>query len=190
MAERVESGRRRAVKPNGRRRLLKMAGTVQKQVVYLETSFVSVLASRATDDASKEAMRSASKEWWERARARFVLRTSELTLEEAAKGDPGRSRIRRELLLGVAVFPVTSAVELLAWRLLDAEAIPFKAKADAFHVAIAAVGGADILLTWNCKHISNREKASDIKKIIEEAGYAAPRIATPARLLEDTNENQ
>ena len=171
-----------------------MGGNVQKTagrpVVYLETSFVGALTARASDDPAKSAMREASRMWWERERGRCVLRSSELTLEEAKKGDPERSRMRRDILREVAVFPVTPAVERLAWRLLDAEAIPFKAKADAFHVAIAAVGGSDILLTWNCKHISNQEKAADIKRIIEEAGYAAPRIATPARLLEDSHENQ
>ena len=46
-----------------------------------------------------------------------------------------------------------SDTEALAARLLAAHTMPQKAAADALHVAAAALGDVEYLLTLNCKHI-------------------------------------
>jgi hypothetical protein len=71
----------------------------------------------------------------------------------------------------------------LAERLVRMLAIPPKAADDALHVAICAVHGTDILLTWNCTHIANAEKRASINATIRGAGYEPPVICTPDELL-------
>ena len=67
--------------------------------------------------------------------------------------------------------------------------IPGMAKADALHVAVAAVHGVDYLLTWNCRHIDNATRKPIIRAICVSAGYFYPEICTPMELLtEDSND--
>ena len=62
--------------------------------------------------------------------------------------------------------------------------VPAKARADAAHIAIAAVHGMDYLLTWNCRHIANAVTRKRIDQLLRGAGYEAPVLCTPEELLE------
>ncbi len=72
----------------------------------------------------------------------------------------------------------------LAQRLVEDGPIPMNAKADALHVAVAAVNGMDYLLTWNCKHLANAALRERIAHLVESAGYRCPVICTPEELME------
>ena len=71
----------------------------------------------------------------------------------------------------------------LAQRLIASHAMPNKAAVDALHVAVAAVGGANYLLTLNCKHIANAHELPKIYDILESEGYNRLLICTPAEFL-------
>ena len=55
---------------------------------------------------------------------------------------------------------------------------------DAAHVAIAAVHGADYLLTWNCRHIANAVLRKAIERVYREEGYEPPTICGPEELMD------
>ncbi len=57
---------------------------------------------------------------------------------------------------------------VLAQALLKAGALPQKAKLDALHIAVCAVTGVDILLTWNFKHIANGATMRQIERVCDE----------------------
>ena len=61
--------------------------------------------------------------------------------------------------------------------------LPTKARADALHIAVAAVNGMDFLLTWNCTHIANAALRPRIEEICRAAGFEPPVICTPLELL-------
>jgi hypothetical protein len=61
--------------------------------------------------------------------------------------------------------------------------IPTKAGTDAAHIAIAAVHGMHILMTWNCVHIANAILSKKIERICNNQGYERPVICTPEALL-------
>ena len=63
-------------------------------------------------------------------------------------------------------------------------ALPPKAEADAYHVAIAVVNGAEYLLTWNCTHIANAHTRPRIEATCRALGYEPPVICTPLELTE------
>ena len=46
-------------------------------------------------------------------------------------------------------------------------------------------GGADVLLSWNFQHVVNEKKMTEIKAIVERAGYRCPLLASPKHPLED-----
>ena len=51
------------------------------------------------------------------------------------------------------------------------------------HIAIAAVEKIEFIVTWNFKHINNPFMKDKIKKIVEDAGYSCPILASPDELL-------
>ena len=158
---------------------------MSKPTVYIENSVISYLTARPRRDLVTAAWQQVTRDWWERRRQDFELYTSELGLAEASGGDPDAARERLKALEGIPTLPITEAAERLAQALLQAKAVPEKAKADALHIAIGAVHGVDYLLTWNCTHIDNAETKPTIRKTCLEEGYSYPEICTPQELMGD-----
>jgi len=52
------------------------------------------------------------------------------------------------------------------------------------HIAIAAINGINVLVTWNFTHINNPFKRMMIRQIVENAGYKCPEICSPDELME------
>jgi len=71
----------------------------------------------------------------------------------------------------------------LAKDLLKPGAFPKNAEADAYHLAIAATNGLEILLTWNCRHLANATMRPVIENVCREAGVEPPLMCTPFELL-------
>ncbi len=78
---------------------------------------------------------------------------------------------------------MTEEVLELAESLLAEKVLPQEARIDAFHVAVAAVHGTDILLTWNCRHLANGEIMGAIARHLWSRGYAPPVICMPDELM-------
>ena len=123
--------------------------------VYVETSVVSLATSRPSRDPLTAGLQTQARLWWERCSADYDLVVSEFVIEEAAAGDPTAAERRLALLEGIPILIPDRLVESIAEELLSRSLMPPKARLDALHVASAAVGGADYLLTLNCKHIAN-----------------------------------
>lgn len=85
-----------------------------------------------------------ARDWWANERSKFELVTSQLTLDEAADGDPTAAANRLQLLQGLPLLEINADVEALAERLIQAHTMPEKAAADAVHDAVAALGGVTI----------------------------------------------
>ena len=66
--------------------------------------------------------------------------------------------------------------------------MPPKAKLDALHVASAAVGGVEYLLTQNCKHIANAHILPRVYDLLAEHGLKRLLICTPAEFLGDPED--
>jgi hypothetical protein len=73
----------------------------------------------------------------------------------------------------------------LAEALIENHALPPKAEADAYHIAIAVVNGIEYFLTWNCTHIANAHTRPKIEASCRLFGYVPPVICTPFELTED-----
>lgn len=54
---------------------------------------------------------------------------------------------------------------------------------DAAHLAFASVYSINFLLTWNCVHLANTNKARHIKVINDRLRLHTPMIVTPLTLL-------
>ena len=109
-------------------------------------------------------------------------------LDEASAGDATAAARRLEVLTGVQLLDLDEDVYALAGELMRDLALPERAGADAFHIALSVVKGMDYLLTWNCTHIANAALRGPIEAACRSAGYRVPVICTPEELMAGDHE--
>lgn len=155
-----------------------------KAKVYIETSVVSYLTSRPSNDIRATANQNATIEWWDTQRPKFDLLISEFVVAEASMGDPEAAQRRLAVIADCMELAATEESRTLGRELVRRGALPANAEIDAFHVAIAAVNGIEYLLTWNCAPIANAHARPKIEAICRALGYEPPTICTPQELTE------
>lgn len=121
-----------------------------KPRLYLETTIPSYLVARPSREAIMRGQQAATWKWWEDRRNVCDLFVSEFVDLEAGRGDAQMAAARLAAIGRLPRLPATEGVRELAATILETGLIPAKAEVDAFHIAVAAVHGMDILLTWNC----------------------------------------
>ena len=155
-----------------------------KETVYVETSVISYLTARPSNDLRAMANQSMTTEWWETRRSSYSVFASDPVISEASKGHPEASQRRMAAIADLPLLQISEDVRALAQALIESYALPEKAEADAYHVAIAAVNGVAYLLTWNCTHIANAHTRPKIENTCRTLGYEPPVICTPLELIE------
>ena len=155
-----------------------------KPKVYIETSILSYLTARPSNDIRVVANQNTTIEWWETRRSSFDVFLSEFVIAEASLGDPDAAKKRLEAIVELPELTTTNEVRALAKALIAEGPIPAKAEIDAFHIAVAAVNGMEYLLTWNCTHIANVVMRPKIEEICRHHGIEPPMICTPQELME------
>jgi predicted nucleic acid-binding protein len=123
-------------------------------------------------------------EWWETQRSHYIVVASDLVISEASRGHPEVAQRRLAAIADLPLLELSDNVRVLAQALIQSHALPEKAEADAYHVAIAAVNGIAYLLTWNCTHIANAHTRPRIEATCRTLGYEPPVICTPLELME------
>ena len=156
-----------------------------KASVYIETSVFSYLTARPSNDLRATANQNVTLEWWETQRPNYSVFVSELVLSEACKGHPEAAQRRLAAIGDLPLLQISPEVRILAQALIEDHALPAKAEADAYHVAIAVVNGIEYLLTWNCTHIANAHTRPKIEATCRAHGYEPPVICTPSELIEE-----
>ena len=79
---------------------------------------------------------------------------------------------------------VEDDAEMLALQLIEGRAVPAEYPEDALHIAIAAVNGVDVIVTWNFAHLNNPFTRTIVRQVVETAGFMCPEICSPEELLE------
>ena len=150
--------------------------------VYIETTVVSYLVSRPSQDLVVAAHQQLTREWWHRRRSLFACFISDVVLDEAGEGEAEQVALRLRKLEGIPKLAPTAEGEHLAMAFL-ADVLPAKAAGDAAHLAIATVGKVKYLLTWNCNHLANAQLLDRLEPIAATAGFKLPRVCTPEELM-------
>ena len=154
-----------------------------KPKVYVETSILSYLTARPSNDLRVAANQSTTIEWWEIHRTYFEVFISEFVVAEAELGNPEASQRRLEIAAKLPQVEVTEEAKALASDLIAKGPIPAKSKIDAYHIAVAAVNGIEYLLTWNCKHMANAVMRPKIESICRQREIEPSIICTPQELM-------
>jgi predicted nucleic acid-binding protein len=155
-----------------------------KPRVYVETTIPSFYHETRTQP-DLVAWRELTREWWSDAAQRYELVTSPTVLEELAEGTRRPLvELRTALLVGLPLLlphpPIPAIVDTyLQHKLMPARPTP----ADATHLALASKNDCDFIVTWNCRHLANPNKAAHIRKINSALGLQVPELVTPLDLL-------
>jgi hypothetical protein len=155
-----------------------------KPKVYLETTIISYLTARPSRDIVMAANQETTRQWWNDCRDEFDLYISQLVFEEASAGDSDAARRRIEVVKAIVRLDITDQATSLGKSLVAGIPLPEKARADAVHIALAAVNGMNYLLTWNCSHIANAALRPRIEEVCRTMGCEPPVICTPLELLQ------
>ena len=68
---------------------------------------------------------------------------------------------------------------------MEGRGIPSEYPEDALHIAVAAINGIEVVVTWNFAHLSNPFTRMMIRQIVENEGHVCPEICSPEELLEN-----
>ena len=156
-----------------------------KPRIYIETSVIGYLTSRASRDFIISMCQQITRYWWDNvADGNFELVSSAVVRQEISRGNTNAAQQRLEVLKPITLLetPVEEMYSL-AENLVATGALPLRAKTDALHIAIAAINSVEYLATWNFKHIANTNKLPLIHSVCETAGYTPTTICTPLELL-------
>ena len=117
-----------------------------------------------------------------------VILASQITIDEL---DGAPETVRDSFKTRVAgtyeEVPITAEVEELAQAYVDAEVLGEASFADALHVAAATVARADLIVSWNFKHIVNYNRIRKFNGVNALKGYPQIDIRSP---LEMGNEDE
>lgn len=147
------------------------------QRVYLDTSIFSVLVDDRTPERQQLTL-----EFWAK-RSAFELSTSEVARLEAVRTTHA---VRREAMLAclaeVTVHAINEKMRDFARKYIDQGIFTINALNDALHVAAAVTTRQDVLLSWNFKHLVNRQRRAAINSVNLAAGLPTIDIIAPPEL--------
>jgi hypothetical protein len=121
---------------------------------------------------------------------RYVLLMSSEVLRELEEAPDGIRGLWRDLPPGaVEAVPAGDEATSLARAYVEAGIVGTSSEADALHVAIAVVADADVIASWNFKHIVNRRRIQLYNAVNVIRGYGTVDIFSPRELVEDDEED-
>jgi hypothetical protein len=151
--------------------------------VYIETSVVSYYTARPNRDVVIAGHQQATHDFWIRLGRDFEPLVSAVVLAESGKGNAEEAKKRLGAIDSFRVIQITPEAQGLARQIVTGRGVPEEYPEDALHIALAAIGGVDFLVTWNFAHINNPFTRMMIRQIVENEGYVCPEIVSPDELL-------
>lgn len=157
---------------------------MMKPTVYIETTIPSYYCDGRAD-LMRDIIR--TREWWDLEMDRYQCFLSLIVLDELEDGDYSTKQACLELVRELPLLEITSEIQQIADVYWANRLMPKPPVRDALHVATASFYRMDYLLTWNCRHLANINKSSQLDVINAKMHLGLPRMITPQqlRLVED-----
>jgi predicted nucleic acid-binding protein len=141
--------------------------------LYLDTSVFSAYY----DERTPERMQMARDFW--RILDQHEKLCSELTVEELNQAHSDLREKLLELTRNFMILNITDQMKGLAEVYVGEGVVPSRYFADALHIAVAVLGDADILVSWNFKHLVRRSTRLLVNYINTKQGFRAIEILAP-----------
>jgi len=112
-----------------------------------------------------------------------------LTTDELEEAPAQVSGVIRGLSPGqVELVALNEEVKNLAEEYVKAGVLGESSLDDATHVAAATVAGADLILSWNFRHIVNFQRICGFNSVNTRMGYRSMVILSPREVLDDDQD--
>jgi len=157
---------------------------VRRIRVYVDTS---VYGGTQDEEFAK-----VSERFFDRARrGKYLVLISDITLAELDRAPEKVRQVFADLPDGcVEEIRIDDEVNALAQAYIDVGVLDGSSRADAAHVAAATVARADLVLSWNFRHIVNYERIRGFNGVNALNGYPQIEIRSPMEIgNEDESEN-
>ena len=155
-----------------------------KKRIFVETTVVSYLTAKPSRDIMVAGHQDVTREVWPQLLTKYETYISALVFQEAGKGDPNQARMRLAAVEPFPMLDIDDEARTLAEKILLRRAVPAEFPEDALHIAVAAVNGMEVILTWNFAHLNNPFTRKMVRQVVEGEGYECPEICSPEELLE------
>ena len=159
-----------------------------KPRAYVETTIPSFCHTTRSGVAAL-ARREWTRRWWELARARYDLVTSEAVIDELREGEYPSREAALALVVGLPILEITEAVAEIVAAYVRHRLMPAEPAGDALHLALASYHKCEFLVTWNCQHLANANKYGHLRLVNGLLGLYVPVLATPLELLGESDES-
>ncbi len=132
-----------------------------------------------------------SRQFFDRVRrGEFVVLISQITVDELAGAPAKIQQVLGDIAAENLVLVTTDQESAqLAQAYIDAGILGSSSLADALHVAIATIGRADLILSWNFRHIVNYDRIHRYNGVNALKGYQPIEIHSPME-MSDVDENK
>ena len=145
--------------------------------VYLDTSVVGGCFDEEFREASEKLMR------YIRLRI-FTGVVSPVTIEELEDAPENVKAVLKQFDSDELIrLEEPDEVFSLAKAYLDAKVVPQRFEDDALHIAYATVNKADVVVSWNFKHIVNLQRIHGFNAVNLMEGYSEIEIRSPKELI-------
>jgi len=155
-----------------------------KKHIYIETTVVSYLTAKPSRDIMIAGHQEATRELWVKLLSGYEAYISALVFQEAGRGDPVQARARLSAIAKLPMLDINDEAQSLAEKIITQKGIPAEYPDDALHIAIAAVNGIEVIITWSFAHLNNPFTRKKVRKIVDAEGYSCPEVCSPEELLE------
>ncbi len=150
---------------------------MKKLRIYVDTS---VFGGCFDDEFSK-----ASLQLFEAFKNKFhIPMISEVSLGELENA-PLQVKNQLIVLENIEVISITREMEILAKKYINENIVTEKYAGDALHIAAATITNADVLVSWNFKHIVNLKKIHAFNAVNLKEGYGSLEIRTPQEVIDN-----
>jgi predicted nucleic acid-binding protein len=109
---------------------------------------------------------------------------SNIVLDELLKApDDIRAQLEQIPIENQEIITMNEEMETLANQYLSENVVPLHSTEDAQHIAIATVVSANVLVSWNFKHIVNLDRIQGYNSVNIKLGYPMIDIRSPKELI-------
>ena len=152
------------------------------QLIYVETSIPSFYFDTRSEPEN-QARRNWTRDWWSLAVWQDQLVTSLAVIRELESTPEPKRGECIQLISRLPLLATATEIDGLVDEYIARKVMPDDADGDARHLALATFHKCDILVSWNCRHIANANKARHIEHVNRELGFDTPNLITPLELL-------
>ena len=149
----------------------------KKLRIYIDTSVI----GGCFDDEFKKASNNLFKSF-DRELSLPVI--SEVVVAEIEKA-PEKVKKKLGQIRNIEIIAISEEMKELAEKYMAQKIVSAQYAGDALHIAAATITKADVLVSWNFKHIVNLKKIHAFNGVNKQEGYAILEIRTPEEVIEN-----